>query len=254
MAKTILVTRPLAQGQTLCEQLQGRGFVARHIPVMMTAPLQDEHSITHIRTCFSVLEKYDGIIIVSLNAAEQALPWFARYPLRARQQVFAVGKSTADFLQKSPMLAEHTPVMYPLQQMDSEGLLALPALAVERVQGKPFLLLRGEGGRELIAHTLVARGAVVTACPLYRRLIPREHATSLQACLPTVDLIVINSAESLENFLQLAGRVAATDKILVVPGKRVAAAARAAGFQHIIVASNATDAAILDAIPAAFAI
>lgn len=253
MVKTILVTRPLSQGQTLCKQLQSRGFVTHHIPVMMTKPLQDENAAAHIQTCFSALDKYDGIILVSLNAAEQALHWFAHYPLRATQQVFSVGKSTADFLQCSAIFENRSPVIYPSQQMDSEGLLALPALASEQVRGKRFLLLRGEGGRELIANTLAERGASVESCALYRRLIPLENTAALQACLPVVDIVLINSAESLENFLKLAGGVTTmdktfVDKMLVVPGVRVAEAARSAGFQHIIVASNATDTAILAAI------
>lgn len=250
MSKTFLVTRPLSQGQSLCEQLRTRGFVVHHVPVMEVEPLRDAASIASSESCFAGLEKYHGIIVVSLNAAEQSLPWFARYPLAPAQVVFSVGKTTAEFLQQSPVLGKST-VMYPPQQMDSEGLLALPGLAQERVQGKHFLLLRGQGGRELIAQTLTARGAVVDSCELYRRFVPAQNAQHLQACLPLVDGMVINSGESLENFLSLAGNAKVTDKLLVVPGARVANAASRAGFRHIIVAANATDTAILDAISVA---
>jgi len=253
MSKTFLVTRPLSQGQSLCEQLRASGFAVHHIPVMEIEPLQDAASLVRSENCFSNLSNYHGIIVVSLNAAEQALSWLARYPLRPTQVVFSVGKTTADFLQQSPAFRNLSPVVYPRQQMDSEGLLALPELAAESVKGKHFLMLRGEGGRELIAQTLVARGAVVDSCELYRRFVPAQNALRLQACLPLVQGLVINSAESLENFLSLAGHGKVTDKLLVVPGARVAEAARQAGFQHIIVAANATDRAVLDAISVAFA-
>lgn len=254
MSKTLLVTRPLSQGRSLCEQLQARGYVAHHIPVMEIEPLQDEASLVRCENCFANLEKYHGMLVVSLNAAEQALLWWTRYPLLSAHQVFSVGKTTADFLQQSPCLEGLSPVVFPRHQMDSEGLLALPELAPEHVQGKHFLLLRGEGGREMIAQTLRARGAIVESCELYRRRAPRQNAKSLQDCLPAVEGIIINSAESLENFLSLAGDIPVAGKVLVVPGQRVADAAGRAGFQHIIVAANATDAALLDAVQAVFAI
>jgi len=253
MRKTFLVTRPLSQGQSLCEQLRACGFAVHHIPVMEIEPLQDAASLARSEIFFSGLSNYHGIMVVSLNAAEQALSWLARYPLRPTQAVFSVGKTTADFLQQSPAFRNLLPVIYPRQQMDSEGLLALPELAAASVKGKHFLLLRGEGGRELIAQTLTARGAVVDSCELYRRFVPAQNAVRLQACLPLVEGMVINSAESLENFLLLAGDINATDKMVVVPGPRVADAARRAGFRHIIVAANATDVAVLEAVQMAFA-
>lgn len=253
MSKILLVTRPLSQGQALCAQLRAHGFAVHHVPVMEVESLQDAASIARSESCFTGLEKYHGIIVVSLNAAEHALLWFARYPLSSTQTVFSVGKTTADFLQQSSAVAALSPVIYPRQQMDSEGLLALPELAKELVEGKHFLLLRGQGGRELIAQVLTARGATVDSCELYSRYVPRQNATALQACLPAIDGLVINSAESLENFLSLAGAIDTTGKVLVVPGPRVAEAARLAGFQHIIVAANATDAAVLETVQMAFA-
>lgn len=253
MSKTLLVTRPLSQGQALCEQLQARGFVVHHVPVMEIEPLTETSAVAHVQDCFSRLASYHGIMVVSLNAAEQALSWLVRYPLLPTQKIFSVGKTTADFLQQAPAFQGVSPVLYPRQKMDSEGLLALTEMAQAAVQGKRFLLLRGEGGRELIARTLETRGATVESCELYRRRVPGQNAAVLQACLPAIDGMVLNSVESLENFLLLAGKVPVTDKVLVVPGNRVADAARQAGFQHIIVAANATDAAILDVMPGAFA-
>lgn len=253
MSKTLLVTRPLSQGQSLCEQLQSQGFAVHHVPVMEIESLKEPSAIAEIQTCFSRLENYHGIIVVSLNAAEQALSWLSRYPLASNQAVFSVGKTTADFLQGSAVFEHLSPVIYPREQMDSEGLLALPEFARPLVQGKNFLLLRGEGGRELIAKTLTARGATVASCELYRRQVPRQNAGVLQACLRATDGIFLNSVESLENFLLLAGDINTCEKVLVVPGPRVADAARRAGFQHIIIAANATDKAMLDAVRMAFA-
>lgn len=253
MTKTILVTRPLSQGEALCRQLQQRGFATRHVPVMTVSPLQDAESITRIHTCFSRLNDYHGLIVVSLNAAEQALFWLACFPVHQPLHWFSVGKTTAQFLQNSLALKNGASIIYPHERMDSEGLLALPALQADQVKGQHFLLLRGKGGRELIANTLTERGAHVSSCELYHRLFPEQNARLLQEAIQAADSIIINSGESLENFLRLAGSSSAFGKTLVVPGERVAQIARQAGFQHIIVAANATDEATLDAIHAAFA-
>ncbi len=76
---------------------------------------------------------------------------------------FAIGRSTA--------LALHTvtgiDVRYPLDRETSEVLLQLPEL--QNVQGKQALILRGNGGREVLAETLAARGAEVEFCECYQR-------------------------------------------------------------------------------------
>lgn len=81
---------------------------------------------------------------------QQALKW----PLLA--DYFAIGRTTA--------LALHTVsghrVRYPQDREISEVLLQLPEL--QSIAGKRALILRGNGGRELIGETLTARGAEVT--------------------------------------------------------------------------------------------
>lgn len=74
---------------------------------------------------------------------------------------FAVGNSTAGLLRQAG-LAVQVP-----EQQDSEGLLALAEL--QAVNGLPVLLVKGEGGRELLAQRLTERGAKLTTLSIYRR-------------------------------------------------------------------------------------
>lgn len=55
---------------------------------------------------------------------------------------------------------------------DSEALLELPEFAAQAVAGKKVLILRGNGGRELLAETLRQRGAQVCAVTCYHRSPP----------------------------------------------------------------------------------
>ncbi len=74
----------------------------------------------------------------------------------ASPRYFAIGRTTA--------LALHTvsgfDIRYPLDREISEALLQLPEL--QNIAGKRALILRGNGGRELLGETLTARGAEVS--------------------------------------------------------------------------------------------
>ena len=54
-------------------------------------------------------------------------------------------------------------VSYPRERMSSEALLALPEL--KNITGKKALIVRGAGGREIIAEGLRAKSR---SCRLYR--------------------------------------------------------------------------------------
>jgi uroporphyrinogen-III synthase len=230
-------------------QLRKLHYTVDHVSVMVVEALSAPEPLEQIEKIFSRITTYHGIILVSINAAEQALPWLKKYPHARTTKILSVGKTTASYYNANH--AHDSRVIYPRQDMSSEGLLAMYELQAEEVKGRRYLILRGAGGRELIAQTLKERGAHVDSCELYRRYLPEQHATALQQCLLKVDTIIINSGEALENLRALAkGSLpeALFEKTLVVPGERVAEAARKSGFRHIITAANATDEAVIEAL------
>jgi uroporphyrinogen-III synthase len=97
------------------------------------------------------------------------------YPA-CRHQVFAVGPGTARALQAHGLDSIITP-----DGQDSEALLALPQLA--DVAGKRVVIVRGVGGRALLADTLRARGAQVDFMECYRRMRPRADAGAAAGAL-----------------------------------------------------------------------
>lgn len=239
-APHVLVTRPRQQGEKLCSLLQKVGCHAEHVPVMEIVPLEKTPQAA------TLLQQCEFIIVVSLNAAQQLLSLYPNENYSDQLKWFAVGKTTATFLSQHGFHAE-----YPSQKMDSEGLLALDTLSIDNITNKKAVIIRGEGGRQLIAETLKQRGATVDSLSLYRRYAPLENRDVLRKALTRCDVLVVNSGESLDNLQTIANfdeeqsNNAINNKTLIVPGERVRQLAQAKGFRHILCADNATDAAVL---------
>ena len=115
---------------------------------------------------------------------------------RRGQQVCAVGEGTARALRRAGVDRVQAPA-----RMDSEGLLALPALG--SVRGVDVGLVTAPGGRDRIAATLRERGARVLRADVYARVpvspSPRALA-ALRACRGRL-LLALSSAEALQLLL-----------------------------------------------------
>ena len=139
-AETILVTRPLGQGETLCQALQRAGFRACQLPLLQLEALPELSAAA--RRSVQGLAQYRRVIVVSGNAVHHGMPWIERYwpRLPPGPAWYAVGEATARALRAHGIQAR-TPGI----DMTSEGLLALPEL--QAVSGERLLIIKGEGGR-----------------------------------------------------------------------------------------------------------
>ncbi len=147
---SILVTRPLPQGEELVSRLRALGRVAWSFPLIEFTPGRELPALgghlTH-------LGSDDLLFALSQHAVEfaharlqqQGLPW----PTSPRY--FAIGRTTA--LALHTVSGQH--IRYPLDREISEVLLQLPEL--QNIAGKNALILRGNGGRELLGATLTER-------------------------------------------------------------------------------------------------
>ncbi len=186
-----------------------------------------------------------GIVIVTSPAAARAAAMLA--PLRARRgQVFyAIGGGTATTLRRMDIDEVCVPV-----RMDSEGLLALPAL--RDVRGLDIGLITAPGGRNRIGPDLQARGARVRRADVYVReriaLSPASIARLRAFAGPL--LLPVSSGEALIAALAAAPADIATrlrGAAVLAASERLAALAREADFTDVRIAGGPRPAQLLAA-------
>ena len=97
-------------------------------------------------------------------------------------------------------------------------------------------ILRGEGGRELLAHTLRERGAEVEYLECYRRIMPDGDPADLYQCWneKRVLLIIVTSNEALQNLFNMVNESHRSELLastLVVVSQRAIKKAGELGFE-----------------------
>ena len=231
----VLVTRPRGQSAGLMRRLVEAGARPFSFPALAIFPV----TTTELRAIFADLDGFDLAIFVSPTAVEQGLAALGRtWP--AAVAAAGIGAGTAQALFRAGVAR----VIAPPTGADSEHLLALPDL--QHMTGKRVLIVRGEGGRELIAEALAARGAEITHAVCYRRGRPDADPAPLHAALATgaLQAVTILSSETLDHLLVLAGpsgRNALLALPLFAPHPRVAAHARSLGFVEAIATGHGED-------------
>ncbi len=244
---TILVTRPSPSGEQLVARLRTLGRVAYHSPLIEFAPGSE---LSQLPAMLSSLKPQDMIFVLSqyaVNYADRALrpqaqhwPDFVSY--------YAIGRTTGLLMHRATSL----PIIYPQDGETSETLLNLPAL--HAIEGRNALILRGNGGRELLADTLRERGVNVSYCECYRRspiyYDGSEQSSSWQRA--GVNTLVVTSGEMLQQLYTLVPDYYRTSWLLsctlIVVSERLATLARQLGWQTIRVADNADNDALIRAL------
>ncbi|HXH02971.1 MAG TPA: uroporphyrinogen-III synthase [Candidatus Competibacteraceae bacterium] len=239
----VLVTRPAHQAEPLCRLIEARGGRAIRCPVMAIEGLPAEQ----VASALKPLRHCQLAVFTSANAVRHALPWLPQ-PLPPALWLAAIGPATARALAEAGL----TPTLSAPPPHNSEALLALPGL--QHVAGWRVLIVRGTGGRELLAETLRSRGAEVAVAEVYRRRRPPLDAAALLAHWQRgeIQAVIATSSESLRNLFDLAGKPGQQwlpDTALVVVSERARTLARQLGWrQTVLLADSASDQAIVAAL------
>ena len=241
----VLVTRPAHQADSLCRLIERYGGVAIRCPALLISEPQDWPPALAI---FDRLAEVDLAVFTSANAVDRALlPIRERGGLPPRLEIAAIGKATAQALARYGVAH----CLQPEAGFNSEALLALPLL--QKVGGQTVVIVRGEGGRELLAETLTARGATVIYAEVYRRERPTMDLDALLKRWQRGEIgaVVIASSETLLNLFDMLG-IAGQDDLRKTPiitvSTRTRQLAATLGCHSLRLAQAASDDAIAAAL------
>lgn len=243
---SILVTRPAPEGAQLVERLRLTGRQAWHLPLIEFLPGGE---LPKLSSQFSDLRSGDAIIVVSSRVLSFAGPYLQAQGIAWRNDIdyFAIGKRSALDLH----FHCQRPVDFPEESL-TESLLALPEL--ERVVNKKILILRGNGGRELLGDALQERGANISYCECYQR-VPMNYQGAEQALYwrqKGISTLIVTSGEMLNLLYEMVPAIDRHQWLLhcrlIVVSERLAAIASQFGWRDIIVADGADNDALLRAL------
>ena len=248
----VLNTRPAQQQGELSKAIEQAGGRVLSLPLLRIQALQDAASRARIHAQVARLDKFDLLVFVSPNAAEIGMRhlWQQWPRLPAGLTLVGIGPATGAVLQDSlqEQDQDHAKPLMAAAGMGSESALRLPALAPAQVKGRRVAILRGRGGREVLAETLQQRGAEVEYIEVYARLpltYPPPEVAQLLA-REGVNAVLLTSGGALDCFIP--HKEAASLIPLVVPSARVQTLARQAGFRQVVDAGGGDKQSLLAAL------
>ena len=250
--RTVVVTRPRAQADSLAQAIVALGRRAVVLPLLEIAPLDDTSAL---QAALGRLSSYALVAFVSPNAVDAAFACLAAWP--AGVPVAVVGEGSRLALARHGVTPDVTTVYCPPDPANSDSEHLLASLDLSGFAGKRVLIVRGESGRELMADTLRAAGALVEPVAAYRRSVPRLDAalaSQLAGLLAQPNDWIITSSEALRGLEGLVRELDPVDGLarlreqhVIVPHARIAETARALGCSRITLTGSG-DARLLAAI------
>jgi uroporphyrinogen-III synthase len=242
--RTLVVTRPAHQAETLCQAIEQAGGHVIRFPTIEIQPPSDR---AKLNAQLKQLKQFDVAIFISANAVYQTIANLNKCDVWPKGlSTAAVGQATAKALKCCHITAD---IVAP-EPYNSEALLSTPQL--EDVGDKKILIIRGEGGRESLAQTLRQRGAKVEYMEVYRRGIPQAEVSPIFDAWDNDEKIafIVTSNEGLQNLLLLlkTEQQNLLQSDLIVISQRTVEKAHSLGFaKPPFLAKAASDEALLSA-------
>ena len=204
----VMVTRPTHLAEHLAALLTAAGADVIRRPCMEIIDLSDTPENLALARA---LARYRLLVFVSRNAVAAAHKLLRRAGVGwpPRTPTAAVGVKTVCELQRLGVCD----VVHPQRMAGSEALLE--ADPVKNLATGSVLVFRGEGGNELLARTLRARGVTVDYAEVYRRRKPPGVRLTFGAA-GDPDVILSASSQSLRNLWDLTD-VAARAALQKIP-------------------------------------
>ncbi|ORU92653.1 MAG: hypothetical protein A6F70_03330 [Cycloclasticus sp. symbiont of Bathymodiolus heckerae] len=228
----VLVTRPAHQSDKLCRLLTNNGFSPLRFP---TIEIQELANSAAVSIQLQSAEDYDFLIFISANAVVEANKLVTAWP--TNKTIIAIGPETARSLKKIGL----SPTITAKRPFNSEQLLAQISANANQNKG---LIIKGEGGRTLLADTLRKRGLIIDTANVYKRGQPVLNNRVTTA----PEFITITSQLALKNLFLLLPQQADALKehsTFILFSKRIADYAKELGCQHTICSEEASDSSLV---------
>lgn len=239
-----IVTRPSNRATNLVEQLQALSTQDQPLKVS-GCPLID---ITdYFEEPLTKLSNLNGVIFISGNAVDQARKLLTNvdWHILLKNPLYAIGQQTASVLQsdvnyiaKQSLETRPAQVKFP-QQMNSEGLLAMPEL--KNIEGQDWLIVKGLGGREKLKIELTAAGVKVKELHVYQRKLPDLIAQrQIESYNQSRPYWLVTSIQALNNLWRILKQDPQGCRI-IVSSDRIVLEANKKGFKVVAQSKDATD-------------
>jgi uroporphyrinogen-III synthase len=252
----VLITRPEKQGRVLMKALTDIGIKSMSVPLfdyqiaehyhktVLVDELIVEPRLAGKLTCINNPAIIIFVSVAAVEFANQILPistW-------SYHSLIAIGSATQLALKKLGYSATCPSLQ------TSEGLLALAEM--QTLQDKNIIIVRGNGGREMMAQAISAKGGHVDYFECYQRKwrkfndeITRDIANDWQKS--GVNCIVITSNDLLNRMLNLTknnNHYWQKECLWLVASQRIAEQAKLQGVMNVLNTQGANDEAIIHAI------
>ncbi len=238
----VVITRPRKQAEPLAAAVAALGRTPVILPLLDIAPCEDQAALARV---LAGLHGYALVAFVSPNAVDAAFAHIERWPQDVAAAI--VGEGSRAALARHGVDDATCRIHCPRDPARSDSEHLLQALDLAAIAGRRVLVVRGDGGRELLPDALRAAGCTVDTVVAYRRAVPPldgTRASVLRALLARTNEWIVTSSEALRGLAgwakELDSAIATPSNVaklqqqrLIVPHARIAETAWALGFTDV---------------------
>jgi uroporphyrinogen III methyltransferase / synthase len=230
---SVAVTRARAQASPLAARLRELGAAVIEAPAIRTVPLDAE---------LPDLAGHDLVVVSSPNGAHELFRLLHESGRDARAlagaRIAAMGPGTARALREHGIAADIVPA-----RSVAEGMVE----ALEPVEVRRVLLVRGREGRDVLPEALRARGAQVDLLLVYETVAEELPPETLDA-VRGADFVTFTSASTVRHLAGAAGGALPSGPRLASIGPATSAALREHGAEPDLEADPHTPDGLVEAI------
>ena len=241
-SRPVVITRPRRQAEPLAAAVAALGRTPVILPLLDIAPCEDQAVLARV---LAGLHGYALVAFVSPNAVDAAFAHIERWPDGVAAAI--VGEGSRAALARHGVDDDTCRIHCPPDPARSDSEHLLQALDLDAIAGRRVLVVRGDGGRELLPDALRAAGCTVETVAAYRRAVPpldEARAAVLRTLLAGANDWIITSSEALRGLAgwarELDSAIVTPSNVaklqqqhLIVPHARIAETAWALGFTDV---------------------